>query len=968
MANIVGEPFDDYVSKQIIDRQKIHGQGFSQNRDNFTLSYLNSKTSWIKLSSGVAIGVGIGEYEEAKEKLKKIGLDSNPSFYGPDPSDIKNGKVTGLSNFFVLFNGTSDNSGTLYEGIDIVNGKNPNQFLGQSILNKVAYGIGGTEFGLTPMPGITSADTKFRNRGSIREGTVNIKAYNRTQLEIIDLLYLRLGFPMLLEWGHSVIVDENGNINTKPDFSISKEFLSLKYNTDNEVLAALETQRKKSAGNYDGMYGRVVNFDWSFNKDGSYDITLKLISIGAVIESLKANVYIKDNISKSDPPKTDEQTPTPESDADWITASKYSHTIGNFFFQFFKKEPKLQDKGIFYCNIDDIAPIRGGTNKDFIWSSELNKYYIRLGAFWSLLQQIVPIKLDGKKEETPIIYFLPSGVEDNPAYTEEYQISSNPNVCLIGNFKIKLDYILNQPTYTILPQLRSFKDTTDDGILKGKIENIYINTTLILQSLDNNKDENGDVKLFDFIQSILDSINVALGGINKLTLIVDENNNNAKIIDETPVKGLPKQTKPEPPIFNIFGYYKNKTSAGFIKDFSLKTEITNNLASMLTVGATANKSVVGEDATAFSKWNKGLTPIIGDKIYYPNDAASKLTPSRAIAQFQKENQQIIDQYKKWISNQEIAGPDNTSINVGGGSTPFQSIKSEDLNNYIDTVKNFINFNKEYNLKSPFNKNKTTATSSKGFLPINFSLTMDGLSGIKIYQQIITDTSYLPSNYPTSLKFIIKGVSHKIDSSGWLTTIETVSVPVIDAIKNISSTSTTSTPSSTTAPAPADRAESRNNPNAENLRKTLSQLGYKEKGKEIDSGGVDISNSIEKAASAILKTIKQELPSVQVTVTGGNDNYHQNLNYNSRHKAGNAVDLTVTPNDPVTLDKIVNILQRYAAGNAPNFRFIDEYRNLTKAGTGNHFHLSWGAGTESQNELNKSLKLAQQGKITPIKIA
>jgi hypothetical protein len=84
--------------------------------------------------------------------------------------------------------------------------------------------------------------------------------------------------------------------------------------------------------------------------------------------------------------------------------------------------------------------------------------------------------------------------------------------------------------------------------------------------------------------------------------------------------------------------------------------------------------------------------------------------------------------------------------------------------------------------------------------------------------------------------------------------------------------------------------------------------------------------------------------------------------------GNAIDLAVSPSDSKTLDKIVNILQRYAAGNNPNFRFIDEYRNLTKAGTGNHFHISWGVGAESQNELNKSLSLAQQGKIKPIKIA
>ena len=796
MANIVGEPFDKYVSKQILDRQKIHGQGVTlANRDNLTLSYLNSKTSWIKLSSGVSI--------VSNERLNRIGLDGHPAFAGPD------GTNTGLSNFFVLFNGTSDNAGTPYGGIDIINGQ-PRQDIGQSILNKVAYGIGGTEFGLRPMPGITSCETKFRNRGSIREGTINIKAYNRSQLEIISLLYLRLGFPMLLEWGHSIIVDAEGKIDTKPDFSISKNFLRLDYKTDNDVLGALEKQRKLSAGNYDGMYGQVVNFDWTFNKDGSYDITLKLISIGAVIESLKANVYF----GNSKPPKKstsdDQAPPTPESDADWITDSRYSHNIGNYFFDFFKRistvGPESKSKeGIRYCSIEDLVFINNSSDRDFIYAIELNKYYIRLGAFWSLLQLIVPTK-----DKEFLLRLYPSGIEDNPAYTEEYQISSDPNVCLIGNFSIKLAFASGAPTCNILPQLLPFKDNSD-GVLKGKIQNIYINTTLILQNLSNNKDENGEVKLSEFVQSILDSINIALGGVNKLTLIVDEINNNAKIIDETPIKGWPKEESEESALFDVFGYHQNNTSAGFIKEFSLKTEITNNLMAMLTIGATANKSVVGEDATAFSKWNSGLKPIIGQEVSYSTDKSSKLPQNQSLTQFVAENTQMISQYSKWVENQIILGPDNVSSpNIGGLSTPFTKIK-DNLSNYADIVKNFISFNTEYNLRSPLNKNKVTATSSKGFLPINLSLTMDGLSGIKIYQQIKASTAYLPVEYPTALKFLIKGVTNKIDSSGWTTTIETVSTPVIDFINGGENPSPGSSKSTTNnlPPSPVSRGEARN---------------------------------------------------------------------------------------------------------------------------------------------------------------
>ena len=52
MGNIVGESFKDYVANQINLRQKVHGK---QNRSLKEISYLNSRTSWVKLASGVFV-------------------------------------------------------------------------------------------------------------------------------------------------------------------------------------------------------------------------------------------------------------------------------------------------------------------------------------------------------------------------------------------------------------------------------------------------------------------------------------------------------------------------------------------------------------------------------------------------------------------------------------------------------------------------------------------------------------------------------------------------------------------------------------------------------------------------------------------------------------------------------------------------------------------------------------------------
>ena len=62
--------------------------------------------------------------------------------------------------------------------------------------------------------------------------------------------------------------------------------------------------------------------------------------------------------------------------------------------------------------------------------------------------------------------------------------------------------------------------------------------------------------------------------------------------------------------FEIYGYSNGLQVlhiSNFVRDFSFKTKIGPELASMITIGATAaNKSTKNYDGTAFSKWNDGL--------------------------------------------------------------------------------------------------------------------------------------------------------------------------------------------------------------------------------------------------------------------------------------------------------------------------------------------------------------------------
>jgi len=141
-------------------------------------------------------------------------------------------------------------------------------------------------YGIVPMPGITDANIRTKSAyGSLREAKVNFKCHNQRQLEILELLYMRPGYPILLEWGWTTYIDNDGNNTSKfPhvyeffDQNVSQEFINKKI-IENKI---------STGGNYDGMLGICKNFNYKARPDGGFDCITELTSAGEIIESLKA--------------------------------------------------------------------------------------------------------------------------------------------------------------------------------------------------------------------------------------------------------------------------------------------------------------------------------------------------------------------------------------------------------------------------------------------------------------------------------------------------------------------------------------------------------------------------------------------------------------------------------------------------------------------------------------------------------
>jgi hypothetical protein len=91
---------------------------------------------------------------------------------------------------------------------------------------------------------------------------------------------------------------------------------------------------------------------------------------------------------------------------------------------------------------------------------------------------------------------------------------------------------------------------------------------------------------------------------------------------------------------------------------------------------------------------------------------------------------------------------------------------------------------EYFKATAANKSNKNSGGFIGFIPFKMNFTMDGISGIKIYNELNVDTSFLPQGYNNTTKFIVTGVDHKLNKNDWETTIHTTLVPTTSKISKI----------------------------------------------------------------------------------------------------------------------------------------------------------------------------------------
>jgi hypothetical protein len=417
---------------------------------------------------------------------------------------------------------------------------------------------------------------------------------------------------MMLEWGWDKYLDSKGVLQQTGNTIIEDEWFKTNGTTQLQMLTSIQKKRRDYQGNYDGFFGKVSNFTWNFNPDGSYDISIDLITLGDVIESLKVNTSVK---AKYYP------------DGGLFEDIKFEE--GNKLFNTnIAKIATLNTLGYFlYKKIEEISNGKVGDKNSYIefdinndTSYQSPQYYVRLGEFLTQLEGlIVPVVQNNNSNKFSQITFEKFGCLIS--YFPN-QISLDPRVCI---FKPSLNSygditgVVNPTYFNNIPisYLASI-----DNVTYGLLMNLYINFEFIAGLLVANGGPDQQLSLYKFLQDLCNGINNALGGVNKLEPVIKEDYK-ITIIDQTLSFPEDKDTVS----LEVYGYNPSNLDddgnpspvSNFVKDVKFVSKITPQLASMISIGATAAGSSTSEiDGTAFSKWSEGLVDRFAEKISEPN--------------------------------------------------------------------------------------------------------------------------------------------------------------------------------------------------------------------------------------------------------------------------------------------------------------------------------------------------------------
>lgn len=738
-----GSSIPPLAGKQLKVREELYSKS-SKNLQN--LQAINSNTAWVVLRSSV-------NEVTNKEVLNSIAK-------GKTSTNAMSLNSKTASNFILTGGRAANFFNKSVQGINLFGKYDPLKTYNKD-----------SRLGVRPMPGITGLKVASKNTyGTLMQAEVEFSVWSLADLERAELLYFRPGYSALLEWGHSVYVgDSVDKIKYAGKSSIiypDKGFFQSKSMVT--IDKAINDKRTSSKGNYDGMFGYITNFSWSFRPDGGYDCSIKIVSRGVILESL--SVGKTSDMTKAEKKEQEEEKEARKSKFHFIFNRLESNTDDNTFNA---KQYLQSDEGKAADAVRNLTPFDVfRINQDIagegflgVFDKGINLIYMPLRAVIDIINYHFNLK-DPKQNQDLLTIDLNYGEK---YVTFPQHISVDPLVAVlpkIPSLEAFPEYLEDggkNEDFTILLGEVTKNMEAYAGSNKNDIMNIMVTSTFVKKCIskviDGPQEEGAGVQ--DFLDELFSGINNALGEINDIGLFYDHYECIYKVVDRRNTNtGTGTSAKLQE--LQLTGL------SSTITDISLSSKISSKISSQVSIAAQGNSGNYKDNVEAILKWNSGaIDRHIPVKTVEPDPSGP--TPAELEAKARERRKTYIKDLR------EVWTKFNNAERKTDGSV------SDSIKKFFEQAVTNQSFDSELwnqlRQESITEMNRFYKTARKtpvpqGVVPVELSLKMLGVTGFKIGTAFKIKPGLLPSKYD-KFAYIITGLDHEIGTDNkWYTNIKT----------------------------------------------------------------------------------------------------------------------------------------------------------------------------------------------------
>ena len=740
--SIIGSPLEQPVLLQLEKRKKRFSKKV---RDNEDIQYLNANSIWIRLMSSV------------------------------DTLTVDNQYSNELAKSNILLNGTLSSKGKLRYGA-------PTNMVFDEQRGDEAYDVTLPD-GTVPMPGITAFQVESKNSfGTVRLAKVEFSVHSGDQLSVLESLFMRPGYDVLIEWGHSVFINSKDELVTSPS-KISDKYFMTSGGSHKAIQKGLQDIRVRNDYNSDGMFGAVSNFSWKVN-GGSFDCSIDVMSKGDLVESVQMNMSNKNVgiVTGTESDSTQEEKLLQSSAMhQWLgilqytkatsyrnaKAAIYSRLFAKMFgfatwiadFQYNSNTTGIPGE----YGYDESLDVRHRSLHHICSTSRVNSNgelfrFTPLAEILTLLNVVfMPKELKGRKNKVNIVKFW-TGNKSNkenpktPFLTFPEHFALDLGVALLPKTE-KTDFVPTLATHF----------NKDNGQIDD-ILNIYVNVNYVIETLEKQVIQTGTntSTVLTFVKALLSGIQHTLGDVNDFDITFEEETGIYYVVDR---KVVPSGTQ----LKNLDSKIDLIGLGSTAEDIQITSKNTSSIATMVAIAAQATSTDAGEGMLAMQKWNIGLKNRHVKPIVIGSDEAKKLEDKPKV----KEDVQA--RLKKFLKDQDSLAALRTAAQGDESSTPAGD--SPIVLDYVASeIKYLIPAHNNAMQKFAGIETRTQKFNPPGLVPIELSFALKGISNLKIGQAfVIANEQILPFRYRGNVGFTITGLSHSAVGNRWMTQIKTLMI-------------------------------------------------------------------------------------------------------------------------------------------------------------------------------------------------